>query len=333
MPLLSIIVPIYNVEPYLREGLSSILNQDIGDIEIICIDDASTDTSLDILKEYATKDPRIIIVECKNNGGPSKTRNIGINYATGKYITFFDPDDKVCTNMYYTMIQSMESNGCDIAMCGYKTFPSNKKVIPQFPANLPLSPTEFINKSQRVHSSNDLCFTWRFVFRRDLINNNKLCFIDKLRIGEDTVFNLNALMLSKKIIHIPEALYNYRVNNLQSIMHKPYNPYMEECLQLQIEEKKKLIKEYNIDKYTPFTKDMAEDIAKRYTLMLFNNLRNNPNETNKIGGIKRILNMPMIKDAMKIVGYRNIYSSWKEYVFYLTMRFKLSRIVYKLYFK
>ena len=67
--------------------------------------------------------------------------------------------------------------------------------------------------------------------------------------------------------------------------------------------------------------------------MLFNNLRNNPNEPNKLKGIKRILNMPMITDAMKVVGYRNIYPSWKEYIFYLAMKFKCARLVHKLYFK
>jgi glycosyltransferase EpsJ len=108
---------------------------------------------------------------------------------------------------------------------------------------------------------------------------------------------------------------------------------MEEGLQLIAEEKKNLNKKYSIDKYTPFTKDLSEYTILRYAPYMFNNLRNNPNETDKIKGISRILNMPMIKDAMKYIGFRNIYPSWKEYVFYLAMKFKLAYIVYKLYFK
>ena len=114
-------------------------------------------------------------------------------------------------------------------------------------------------------------------------------------------------------------------------MKKKYNPYMEEGLQLQVLEKKRLIHNHGIDALTPITKDMSEDIVKRYTQMLFNNLRNNPNEPDKLAGVKRILNMPMIREAMKEVGYRNIYSSWKEYAFYLAMKFRCAKLVYRVY--
>ena len=143
----------------------------------------------------------------------------------------------------------------------------------------------------------------------------------------DTIFNCH------KILLIDKPLYFYRVDNQESIMHKKYKAELDTALELLVKEKKKLVEKHCIDKYTPFTKDMSEDIVKRYTLMLFNNLRNNPNEHNKIKVISRILNMPMITDAMKYIGFRNIYPSWKEYVFYLAMKFKLSNIVYKLYFK
>ena len=95
---LSIIVPVYNVVTYLREGLDSILRQEVQDIEVICVDDCSSDSSPDILKEYQAKDNRIQFIRQSENKGPSATRNIGIKYAKGKYIAFFDPDDKVENN-------------------------------------------------------------------------------------------------------------------------------------------------------------------------------------------------------------------------------------------
>ena len=332
MPILSIIIPVYNVENFLHEGINSVLNQKVKDIEIICIDDASTDNSLKILKEFAEKDSRFVIIECKNNNGVSKARNIGIQQAQGDYIAFFDPDDILMEDIYSNLINHIITNNVDIAMCGFKTFPDNKTIIPQF-STKPTSPLNFVKVNKQIHTRNDFCFPWRFLFKKTHIKKNKLKFNENIYIGSDTIFNFSSIMTANKIALIPEALYLYRTNNNNSIVKTKYKPKMEESLQLQIEEKKRLIKKHNIDQYTPFTKDMSEDIVKRYTLMLFNNLRNNPNELDKIKGISRILNMPMIKDAMKYVGFRNIFSSWKEYIFYLAMKFKLAHIVYKLYFK
>ena len=84
--------------------------------------------------------------------------------------------------------------------------------------------------------------------------------------------------------------------------------------------------------HSTYTKDMSEDIIKRYTTMLFNNLYNNPSHEDLIVGVNRVLNMPMVREAMAFVGYRNIYSSWKEYCFYLCMKFRWSRVVAFLYF-
>ena len=333
MPILSIIVPVYNVASYLREGLDSLINQELKDIEIICVNDGSTDNSLDILKEYENKYNLIQIYNHPHNKGLSAARNTGISHAQGTYIAFFDPDDWIEKNMYKELVQSINLQDCEMVMCGFMTYPNNNTVFPHFPKNQALSPIDFIKENHKIHTYNDLCFTWRFLFKHDFIIKNHFTFIEEIRYAEDMVFNFAALMQANRIIYIPKALYHYRVNNTQSIMQQRYNKNMEIGLQLQVAEKKRIIKEYDIDRYTPITQDMSEDIVKRYTLMLFNNLRNNPNEPNKLKGIKRILNMPMITDAMKVVGYRNIYPSWKEYIFYLAMKFKCARIVHKLYFR
>ena len=99
MVTLSVIVPVYNTEKYLRECLDSIINQTFRDIEIICVNDGSTDKSLEILKEYALKDNRIKVIT-QGNKGQSVARNIGLNNASGKYITFIDSDDYLDFNTY-----------------------------------------------------------------------------------------------------------------------------------------------------------------------------------------------------------------------------------------
>ena len=98
-PKVSIIIPVYNVEQYLPKCLDSIINQTLKDIEIICINDGSIDNSLSILKEYASKDDRIIIID-KENEGQGIARNLGIKKAKGKYIGFVDPDDWVDIQMF-----------------------------------------------------------------------------------------------------------------------------------------------------------------------------------------------------------------------------------------
>lgn len=327
MPVLSIIIPIYNVAPYLREGLDSILGQEVQDIEVICVDDCSTDSSPDILKEYQAKDYRIQVIRHSVNKGLSATRNTGMKRANGIYVAFFDPDDKVKKDIYTELIQAMEKNGTDLAFCGYTTFPNGQEIIPDFKPDKAMKPTDFIQGNKHIQSNNDLCFTWRFVFKRSLIEDYNIRFIEEIKIGEDMVFNLSCLMRSSSAIMVPKALYKYRINNSSSLMGLPYKPFLEESLQRQIQEKRRLIQKYKIDQYTPLTNDLSENIILRYLPMLFNNLYNNPHQLDKQQGIQNILSMPMIREAFRIIGFRNIYPSWKEYLFYLAMKFKCTRLV------
>jgi glycosyltransferase involved in cell wall biosynthesis len=120
MPKVSIVIPVYNVEKYLRQCLDSVVNQTLKDIEIICVNDGSTDNSLQILEEYANKDDRIKIIN-KDNGGLSSARNAGLEIATGVYIGFVDSDDyieietyneayKLTSNNYYHSLRDKMVN-------------------------------------------------------------------------------------------------------------------------------------------------------------------------------------------------------------------------------
>lgn len=117
-PKISIIVPVYNVERYLRECVDSILSQTFADIEMILVDDGSNDNSGKICDEYACKDKRVVVVH-KENGGLSSARNAGLDVACGDYIGFVDSDDYISKDMYATLYQLIISKDSDIAMCGY----------------------------------------------------------------------------------------------------------------------------------------------------------------------------------------------------------------------
>ena len=127
-PKISVIIPVYNTEKYLKECLDSIVNQTLKDIEIICVDDGSTDDSLSILQEYAKKDNRIMIIDQKNSG-VSSARNSGLDKATGEYLAFVDPDDWIDKDMYEQTIGYMANNDLDIVCFDVEEVRTNKSFV------------------------------------------------------------------------------------------------------------------------------------------------------------------------------------------------------------
>ena len=119
-PLVSVIIPIYNMEAYLARCLDSVLNNTYRNLEIICVDDGSTDGSAEILRAYAEKDSRIVPI-FKENGGVSSARNAGLDRMTGEYVTFVDPDDFVHPQYVELLYRALKESGTEIAICGFET--------------------------------------------------------------------------------------------------------------------------------------------------------------------------------------------------------------------
>jgi glycosyltransferase involved in cell wall biosynthesis len=202
----SVIIPVFNVEKYLKECLESAANQTLKEIEIICINDGSTDASLEILRECAQKDERIKIIDQKNQG-PASARNKGLSKARGEYIGFVDSDDYIEENYYETLYQQAKEQDADIAMA-------------------PTSVLLFSNQAyQRTNSQKlihhklnggsldkyfDFYDVWHSIYRATLINDNKIKFDEAAFYGEVLVFALKAKYYSKKTIPVIDALYCYR---------------------------------------------------------------------------------------------------------------------------
>lgn len=323
MPIVSVIIPVYNVSQYLKESLNSVLNQNLKDIEVICVDDGSTDDSLDILNEYAARDNRVKVYFNDRNHGVSYTRNYGLAKAVGEYVHFFDPDDMVKKNMYSEMLNC----DADVIVAMYESLPKKNKALVSCMKQGIYTPVEYFKMmGGKINSEGLLCYAWRSLFKLSLLRNNSIHFCEGISMGEDSIFNMKSFISAKSIAVVPKSLYVYRENVLGAT-RKPYKSHLEQSLQLQIAEKKRLCLDFHLDDYIPFTVDMSEDIVRRYTMMLFNNAKNNPNGESLYEGVKRILNMPMVRDAMNVVGYKNIYSNWKEYLFYLCMKFKMASFV------
>ena len=208
-PKVSVIIPVYNVEKYLRQCLDSVVNQTLKEIEIICVDDGSTDSSLEILKEYASKDPRFTIIT-QENLYAGIARNAGIMVAKGKYIWFIDADDYIEKNSIELLIQ--KNNDCDIILIGYKDIFENKIKENTKHCFLDYQLTKNVRKNAFKAPST----IWDKIFKRQFILNNKLYF-DKIKVCNDVFFAYWSMITAASITTIPECLYNYRKEALGAL--------------------------------------------------------------------------------------------------------------------
>lgn len=327
MDLLSVVVPMYRVEKYLHNCIDSILNQTYRNFELILVNDGSPDKCGEIAEEYCVRDSRIKVIH-KQNGGLSSARNSGIDIASGKYILFIDSDDGITDNFLSDLYEASVLNNCDAVICGFKLVPNNNQIVPSFELNTVMQGRDLILNSDNVHSSNDLCFTWRYLFKLDIIRSKNIRFNEKVLIAEDTIFNLEFLLESKRVIAIPNVLYLYTVNNPDSIMRIPYKPNLESSLVLQYQIKRKLSEKFDLIKDKKYKKDLANYYVKTILRMMINNLKNSP-ETDKISGLYRIVNYKMVLDSVKEIGLRYECENYKEYLYYLALKFRIYPILKK----
>ena len=224
-PKISVIVPVYNVEKYLPKCLDSILCQTFSNIEIICVNDGSTDNSRKILEEYKNKDSRIIIVD-KKNGGLSSARNAGMKVAKGEFFSFIDSDDWIDASMLEKLYKNITSLDTDISICAVHQFDeANQKIDDSNPYyTLEYFDSSFDNKSFSYKETKpfimDVCvMAWNKLYRRSLIDKCQAEFPDGL-IFEDGPFFFTIFFKTQKVSIVREFLYHYRVNRLGSIIQK-----------------------------------------------------------------------------------------------------------------
>lgn len=219
---LSIIVPVYNVEKYLKKCLDSLINQTLAEIEIICVNDGSTDNSLNILQEYSQKDKRVKIIN-KENSGLGFARNVGIEHAQGDYIGFVDSDDWVSPEMYEKMYENAKKNDSDMVICQAYLFDDETHEIkdnePIF--NLDCFNENFNNRVFNHEETKDFLFNicvtaWNKIYKAQFLSDNKIKFF-KISF-EDNIFFTEAYLNAKRVSLVNEPLYYYRINRDGSII-------------------------------------------------------------------------------------------------------------------
>ncbi|WP_395549021.1 MULTISPECIES: glycosyltransferase [unclassified Lacrimispora] len=223
-PLISVIIPIYNVEEYLRECLNSIINQTYRNLEIILVNDGSTDDSPSICDEYVSMDNRIRVIH-QNNKGLVGARKSGISVATGDIATFVDSDDWIDLNMYEVMVEKMIESEADIVTSGLireygRHFINDVETIK--PGVYSGDKLEKVIKSNLIDEgkffrSNVSMHIYNKLFERELLLKNELLIIDDISVGEDAACVYPCILDANKIAVIDRCFYHYRIRN-NSIM-------------------------------------------------------------------------------------------------------------------
>ncbi|NMA83548.1 MAG: glycosyltransferase [Epulopiscium sp.] len=214
----SIIVPIYNVASVLNRCINSLIGQSLRNIEIILVNDGSTDESLKICQSYSKIDSRVKVVN-KVNGGVSSARNAGLRIATGKYVGFVDADDWVESNMYEMMLKSLENKDASICMCEYFVDNAGKSNRIRLPCNEVLSKQSdvavklvgsMLSDITHNRTSNTIMGTvCRLLIPRSFIEEHQLKFREDIYYKEDLLFCVQTFLKAKKIAIVNEALYYY----------------------------------------------------------------------------------------------------------------------------
>lgn len=212
-PKVSVIIPVYNVEKYLRQCLDSVVGQTLQDIEIICVNDSSTDKSLSILKEFQERDKRIRIIE-QENAGAGAARNRGMSVAKGKYLSFLDSDDFFEKDMLEKAYNMAEEDQVDFVVYKSDQYHTEEDKFIQttwvvreneIPPYHPFNHRQMTSNVFKVFVG----WAWDKLYRRDFVETHKLQFQEQ-RTSNDMLFVFSALVLAKKIAIVPQILAHQR---------------------------------------------------------------------------------------------------------------------------
>ena len=299
----SVIIPIYNTEKFLKRCIDSVLNQPLKELEIILVNDGSTDSSNEICLEYSRKYKNIKYLN-KSNTGCSDSRNIGIRMATGDYIVFLDSDDYIEKDMYENLYNKAYTENMDIVMCGvlYHYLSEGRKCS--------YSPKNINNFKEYFKHSILIAYPSNKIFRREFILENEILFPLNTHQGEDLVFCFKSLSFTNKVGYINKDYYQYQLHGDNSV----YN----------LEKKKEIIISFN-EIYNFLNTCSNTQIDKKELFKMFYNLL----DQHVIKGLFiAMLNTKSVSEA-DYKKYNNIYLKEIKKIEYLRFKEKILTFYYK----
>lgn len=331
--IVSVIIPVYNVAPYLYRCVDSVLKQTLKNKEIILVDDGSTDKCPQICDEYASKFDEIVVVH-KPNGGLASARNAGMDYATGKYILFVDSDDWIDENTLEELVEIADSKNVDFvrfrpmyagwpnkedgSLCDFGTEKGMKEglyrkeqIVKEIYPRLFATPQ--LNLGVIVAA-------WRSLYNREFLTKNKLVFYDDVKYSEDTIFSANVVMATSKFYYIDGPKYYHYFFNPTSIT-KSFKADRWECY-------KKLINRFDEDFSTQTEYDFTNQLWLQKIYCIISALGQRvliKNMNERIKYCKEICNDPLTIKSMKHIDL--VKGSAKLKIMLNLIRLKLSFII------
>lgn len=329
-PLISIVVPIYNVEEYLAKCLDSIVNQTYKNLEIICINDGSTDRSGEILDEYASRDSRIVNLH-HTNVGLSETRNKGIKIANGDYMMFVDSDDWIGLTTCEVALSKITEYNSDVVLFPYVreyAEESKKKII--FTEEMIVF--DHYESKYKLHRSmlgpleeelrypenmDSLVTAWGKLYKANIIKSNDLRFIDTKEIGtEDALFNVYYFGYVNQAVYINEYFSHYRRDNETSLTTQ-YKPNLFNQWNTLFDYMEKYVEEKDLD--SVFSESLDNRIALSIIGLGLNELKSTNDFNTKIKKLEKIMNTPRFKKAIASLPLKYFPMHWKMFFLIVKM--------------
>ena len=331
--MISIIVPIYKVENYIKQCIDSIISQTYDDLEIILVDDGSPDNCHAICDEYAKKDSKIKVIH-KKNGGLISARKAGLKASTGEYVCFVDGDDWIEPDMYEHIANAIEKYSCDCVITQfYFSFPDkelksnyllSKKYYTRDGIEKEIFPTMLFAGEYYQFGIYPCC--WTKVFKRELLETHLMDTDERIRMGEDIAFTYPCLMECNSIAFIDKPLYHYRNN--PSSMTNAYDSKLPDIYFLPYQTL--------ADKSDELGVDLSSQLPY-YLLYLVNfvirneaNINNPKNKREKNAVIDKILNNQAVLNSVKQIDAKVLPSHTKILALFIK---KKSKVFLKLYIK
>lgn len=324
----SVIIPVYNVEKYIGMCIESVCKQTIKEIEIIVVDDGSTDNGYAVCDELAKRDDRIVLIK-QENQGVSVARNKGIERATGEWLAFIDSDDWIEPNYLEVLYSAGEKNKADISICGFFfNYPDEEVKRSHYKTDMMFVGRENIKEIQlqilaqnvsriKDNSGDRIGAPWCKLYRTDFVKSNGLSFIPGLKRSQDVLFNLYALNEAERICYTDTPSYHYRIID-ESVCNKfsrqiltNVDDYLRE-MRLFIKNKARSNQRFVEAYYAKVCTSIYKCLVQ-----YFLHKDNKQSYIEKRRDIILFLRQPMYSKALKRVKYKNLELTEKIFVFCL----------------
>lgn len=334
-PLISVVIPVYNNELYLRQCIDSVINQSYRNLEIICVNDGSTDSCLEILNEYSAKDERVVVID-KKNAGVAMARNDGVDRATGEYLMFLDSDDWLELTACEESYEAVKEKNSDICFFTYIREFKQKSVVKRiydepkknfdesecrnFLSKRVLGPFgEELRYPENLDALSPLCIK---LYKTSLIKDNNIKIVDTSTVCtcEDGLFNVWAFYYAKGAVYINRPLYHYRKYNSNSIT-TGYKKNLFIGWQNLYSLMQEFIEANNCDK--SFNDALYNRIALNLIGLGLGIIAKKESVFEKISDIAKILKLDRYKAAYKNLEFKYFPIHWKIFFFCAKIRFSL----------